>query len=200
MRASELSFTRARSMRRDMSLPELLLWDCLRGGRLKAIRFRRQHPAGSYVLDFYCPTARLAVEVDGAHHDHPAQMHHDARRDGWLAERGIRVMRIAASDILNDRAFEGALLVIAEMAAGADVPDVYAPPSFSNTPPPPPSAVPFPGKRGRIDAGGGRDLGSSPAKRGRGTMRSMVEVARESRRTAEGGGGGGIYLGEGEDS
>ena len=55
MHAPELSFTRARQLRRDMSLPEILLWDCLRGGRLEGLRFCRQHPVGRYILDFYCP-------------------------------------------------------------------------------------------------------------------------------------------------
>jgi very-short-patch-repair endonuclease len=113
-----------------MSLPEVKLWDCLRGNRLGGIRFRRQHPVGPFVLDFYCPAARLAVEVDGGHHDHPAHIISDRRRDAWLAERGIRTMRFAATDILHDEALEGVLTMIAKAAA---VP-----------PPPPPSAVPLP--------------------------------------------------------
>jgi very-short-patch-repair endonuclease len=116
MRAPEKTFRRARQLRRDMSLPEVLLWDCLRAGRLEGLRFRRQHPVGPYVLDFYCAEARLAVEVDGAQHDLPGQMHHDGRRDAWLSERGVRVMRIAASDVLDERALEGMLVMIAEAA------------------------------------------------------------------------------------
>jgi len=104
-----------------MSLPEVLLWDCLRGGRLDGLRFRRQHAVGDYILDFYCAAAKLAVEVDGAHHDLPGQLGHDQRRDRWLAERGIRVMRIAAADILDDRACEGILVLIAQ-ASVRDMP------------------------------------------------------------------------------
>jgi very-short-patch-repair endonuclease len=99
-----------------MSLPEVLLWDCLRGQRLGGLRFRRQHAIEPYVLDFYCPAAKLAVEVDGAHHDLPGQLSHDERRDRWLDERGVRVMRIAAADILDDQAFEGVLRMIADAA------------------------------------------------------------------------------------
>jgi very-short-patch-repair endonuclease len=99
-----------------MSLPEVLLWDCLRGQRLHDLRFRRQHAIEPYVLDFYCAAAKLAVEVDGAHHDLPGQLSHDQRRDRWLAEHGIQVMRIAATDILDDHAFEGILRMIAEAA------------------------------------------------------------------------------------
>jgi very-short-patch-repair endonuclease len=70
------------------------------------------------VLDFFHAEGRLAVEADGAHHDLPEQMGHDLRRDRWLAERGIRVMRIAAADILDEKALEGMLVMIAKAARG----------------------------------------------------------------------------------
>jgi very-short-patch-repair endonuclease len=99
-----------------MSLPEVILWECLRDRRLSGLRFRRQHPVGPYVLDFYGAEGKLAVEVDGAHHDLPEQFQHDLRRDRWLAERGIRVMRLAASEVLDERALEGLLVMIARAA------------------------------------------------------------------------------------
>ncbi|MEW9838636.1 endonuclease domain-containing protein [Mesorhizobium marinum] len=119
MRAERRTFDRAKALRRDLSLPEVILWECLRGRRLGGLRFRRQHPVGPYVLDFYCAEARLAVEVDGAHHDFPEQMSHDRRRDGWLDTQGIGVIRIAATDILDEKALDGMLVMIAE-AAGAE--------------------------------------------------------------------------------
>ena len=64
--------------------------------------FRRQHPLGPFVLDFYCPAMKLAVEVDGVIHrmdDHAAR---DERRDAWLAEQGVQVLRIPADDVLQD--------------------------------------------------------------------------------------------------
>ena len=118
MRADKQTFERARRLRREMSLPEAILWDCLRARRLDGLRFRRQHPVGPYVLDFFHAESRLAVEVDGAHHDLPGQMSHDRRRDGWLAGQGIRVLRIAATDVLDERALEGMLVMIAEAARG----------------------------------------------------------------------------------
>jgi very-short-patch-repair endonuclease len=63
-----------------MTLPEVVLWQALCGGRLKGLRFRRQHPIGGYILNFYCPSAQLAVEVDGAARDHPDRAEHDLRR------------------------------------------------------------------------------------------------------------------------
>src|SRR5262245_5177190 len=97
-----------------MSLPEVILWDCLRKGQLEGLRFRRQHPIGPWILDFYCPSAKLAVEVDGAEHDMAPQIAHDPRRDAWLSERGIRVLRFAASEILREDELDGVLSAIVE--------------------------------------------------------------------------------------
>jgi very-short-patch-repair endonuclease len=63
------------------------------------LRFRREHPLGPYVLDFYCPSARLCVEVDGPAHDEADQITHDAVRDAYLQERGIRVLRFSAAEV-----------------------------------------------------------------------------------------------------
>ena len=118
MRAGRRPFDRARQLRREMSLPEVILWDCLRGKRLEGLRFRRQHPVSRYILDFYCVEARLAVEVDGAHHDLPDGIARDAVRDAWLAEQGIRVSRFPVSDVLDDAALDGVLRGIAAVARG----------------------------------------------------------------------------------
>jgi very-short-patch-repair endonuclease len=92
----------ARRLRAQMSLPEVLLWNAIRGRRLGGLLFRRQHPIGDYVLDFYCPAVRLAVEVDGRVHELPDRMRRDAVRDAFLAERGIRVLRLPAKMVLED--------------------------------------------------------------------------------------------------
>ena len=92
---------RARKLRGEMSLPEGLLWRALRA-RPGGLKFRRQHPSGVYVLDFYCADARLAVEIDGEGHgmgDRPAR---DAVRDAWFARAGIATVRIPAREVLND--------------------------------------------------------------------------------------------------
>jgi very-short-patch-repair endonuclease len=85
-----------------MTLPEVILWQELRRGSLKQLRFRRQHPVGPYILDFFCSAARLAIEIDGTVHHNDQQSEHDARRDRWLTKESIRVLRIAAADILSD--------------------------------------------------------------------------------------------------
>ena len=100
-----------------MSLPEVLLWQQLRAGRLDGLRFRRQHPIGRIVLDFYCPHLRLCIEVDGGAHDFLSRAEDDLRRDAWLTEQGIRVLRIPASAILGDE-FDSVLRMIVETARG----------------------------------------------------------------------------------
>ena len=96
-----LTVVRARELRRSMTLPEGLLWQQLRK-RPAGLKFRRQHPIGPYVADFYCSSAKLIFEVDGESHgmgDRPA---HDVRRDAWLRERGFQIIRFAAGDVMRD--------------------------------------------------------------------------------------------------
>jgi very-short-patch-repair endonuclease len=99
-----------------MTLPEVVLWQALRGRRLEGLRFRRQHPIGPYALDFYCPSARLAIEVDGAAHDGSERAVRDAQRDARLRERAIRVLRFAAADVLDDTALDDILQTIVATA------------------------------------------------------------------------------------
>ena len=93
---------RARSLRYEMSPPERLLWSRMQGKGLDGLKFRRQHPFDPYILDFYCPEARLAVEVDGWGHNMGDQGKRDERRDAFLAARGVRTHRIIASEIYED--------------------------------------------------------------------------------------------------
>jgi very-short-patch-repair endonuclease len=73
------------------------LWQKLRNRQL-GVNFRRQHPAGSFVLDFYCSSLRLAIELDGGQHAEPSNKATDRKRDQWLAERSVTVMRFWNSD------------------------------------------------------------------------------------------------------
>ena len=91
----------ARQLRRKMSLPEVLLWQQLRK-RPDGVQFRRQHPAGPYVVDFFCATANLAVEVDGEAHNFGNRPGRDLKRDAWLSGEGVRVLRIPATEVLKN--------------------------------------------------------------------------------------------------
>jgi very-short-patch-repair endonuclease len=92
---------RARKLRSEMSLPEVTLWRELRkrpGGH----KFRRQHPARDYVLDFYCAKARLDIEVDGSVHDNAVAAERDRTRSTMLRAQGIATTRIPAQRVFED--------------------------------------------------------------------------------------------------
>jgi very-short-patch-repair endonuclease len=90
---------RARRLRSQSTPAERRLWGRLRAGQQEAASFRRQHPVGPYVLDFYCPELRIAVEVDGGGHGHFNVAHRDARRDAWLGENGVLGLRFWNNEI-----------------------------------------------------------------------------------------------------
>jgi len=91
----------ARHLRRKMSLPEVILWQVLRrhpGG----LKFRRQHPSGQYVFDFFCSDACLAIEIDSEAHSRGDRPQRDELRDASFENAGIKTLRIAATDVLRD--------------------------------------------------------------------------------------------------
>ncbi len=99
--ASFGAIKRARKLRREMSLPEVLLWQVLRA-RPGGLKFRRQHPSGAYILDFFCSDARLAIEIDGEGHGRGARPKADERRDDWFKAHGIATLRLSAKAVLAD--------------------------------------------------------------------------------------------------
>ena len=81
-----------------MSGTELRIWIRLRGRRLEGWKFRRQQPIGEYCVDFYCPAAKLVVEINGpSHADERAA--YDIRRQAWLEAEGYRVIRFPVRDV-----------------------------------------------------------------------------------------------------
>ncbi|MGH2606487.1 MAG: endonuclease domain-containing protein [Anaerolineales bacterium] len=90
----------ARRLRRDPTVGETRLWSWLRDRRLAGFKFRRQHPIGRYVVDFYCPQARLVVEIDGdGHSPHSAE---ETGRTRYLVRRKCRVVRFTNLDVELD--------------------------------------------------------------------------------------------------
>ncbi len=85
-----------------MTPSEISLWHVLRARRFKGLHFRRQHPFGPYILDFYCDAAKLAIEVDGGFHQLEERMLQDAARDAWVAQRGVRTLRLPARLVMED--------------------------------------------------------------------------------------------------
>ncbi len=97
----ETAIQRARDLRQQSTDTEHLLWRALRSRRLQGHKFRRQHVVGPYILDFYCPAAKLAIEVDGGGHAEPEQQAHDQVRTRFIEARGIRLLRFWNHDVLR---------------------------------------------------------------------------------------------------
>jgi len=93
------NITKAKQLRGNMSLPEVLLWRLLRK-QPDGVKFRQQHPLGDYVFDFYCADAKVDVEIDGFAHDTGHSPAHDEIRDSWVRAQGIEVLRIPAAQVL----------------------------------------------------------------------------------------------------
>jgi len=93
VRCSLNSTAIARRLRRDQTKEEKQLWRSLKAGRFAGFKFRRQHRVGGYFLDFYCPLARLSVELDGFRHGMPDQLKRDEQRAAFLANAGIEQLR-----------------------------------------------------------------------------------------------------------
>jgi len=88
---------KANELRKIMTPAELKLWKRLRGNKIKGFHFRRQHPYGIYILDFYCNKANLAIEVDGDIHKFKKE--YDQERTKYLEESGIKVLRFTNSEV-----------------------------------------------------------------------------------------------------
>ena len=82
-----------RTLRNSLTPAEAKLWSIIKSGQLSGRKFRRQHSIGEYILDFYCPQEKLAVELDGAGHFTVSGNLHDAARTDYLNAVGIRVVR-----------------------------------------------------------------------------------------------------------
>ena len=103
---------RCRDLRRNQTSAEGLLWSLLRDRQLNGLKFRRQHPLGGYILDFYCHEERLAVELDGSGHLEAGQARHDEQRTKDLEALGVRVIRMWNHEVLSNP--QGALLAIVD--------------------------------------------------------------------------------------
>lgn len=88
----------AQELRKTLTPAERLLWSYLRDHQLGGLKFRRQHPVGPYVLDFFCPAAKLGIELDGGIHE--ALSEYDQDRTAHLAQWGYRIIRFSNDDIL----------------------------------------------------------------------------------------------------
>jgi very-short-patch-repair endonuclease len=93
----------ARTLRKRDTWAVKALWSWLRDRRFSSYKFRRQHPFGPHILDFFCIAARLDIELDGFRHGYPMQRRLDAERDAWLEARGVKVLRFWNSHLRREK-------------------------------------------------------------------------------------------------
>ena len=98
---------RRRELRRNQTDAERALWGKVRNKQFFGMKFFRQYSIGPYILDFYCPTMKLVVELDGGQHNQDDKRGHDAARSKYLKSQGIDVMRFWNNEVLLD--IEGVL-------------------------------------------------------------------------------------------
>ena len=111
---------RARRLRREMTPAERKLWSRLRRRGLLGAHFRRQHPVGPFIVDFFCAKAKLVIEIDG--HTHGTWRSYDTARTSWLREEmGYRVLRFTNAEVLHN--IEAVLEKIAEALRKWSSPD-----------------------------------------------------------------------------
>ena len=105
-----MALARRRALRGRATDAEKLLWRLLRSRQFVGLKFRRQHPVGRYIVDFYCAARRLAVELDGGQHFTIEGQAYDRRRTEYLARREIRVLRFTNNELFENT--EGVLELI----------------------------------------------------------------------------------------
>lgn len=88
-------------LRRNMTEAERILWSILKDKKVLGRKFRRQHSIGHYIVDFYCPSERIVIELDGQHHYTKDGIENDKDRDLHLALMNIKVLRFENKRVLN---------------------------------------------------------------------------------------------------
>ncbi len=91
----------SRQLRKNMTDAERRLWAKIRMRQLQGYQFYRQKPIGDYIVDFFCPRAKLIIELDGSHHLIGETIEYDRIRDDYLSSLGLRVLRFTNADVLT---------------------------------------------------------------------------------------------------
>ena len=119
-----------RELRKNLPQPEIRLWAKLRAGRMHGCKFRRQYSVGPYVVDFYCPAAKLVIEIDGESHFGDLEaIKRDEQRQAYIEKQKLKVVRFTNTEIRGN--FEGVIRSIEThlpkplLSRGGDVSDSH---------------------------------------------------------------------------
>ena len=92
----------AKALRKPLTPAEELFWQMVRNRNLMGLKFRRQHPVGPFVVDFYCHELKLVVEIDGDVHELENVKEYDQQREAYITELGLRVLRFKNEDVFKN--------------------------------------------------------------------------------------------------
>jgi imidazole glycerol-phosphate synthase subunit HisF len=98
--ASAFTFQKAEEFRINMTEAEKILWDELRNKKLDGLKFRRQHPISRFIVDFYCHSLKLVIELDGSIHNETLVRENDLNRQAEIEALGIKVLRFKNMDVI----------------------------------------------------------------------------------------------------
>ena len=94
--------TLSRQLRKNMTVAERLLWSKIRAKQLKGYQFYRQRTIGNYIVDFYCPKAKLVIELDGGQHYSNKGLEKDKIRDDYIREQKLNLLRLSDRDVFEN--------------------------------------------------------------------------------------------------
>ena len=99
--AKKYTFQTAKKLRKESTDTEKIFWNILRSRKFENYKFRRQHPVGRYVADYYCHQSKLVIELDGKVHENEEQKNYDIERNKFMEEMGLNVLRIKNEDVIE---------------------------------------------------------------------------------------------------
>ncbi|OGE83171.1 MAG: DNA-cytosine methyltransferase [Candidatus Doudnabacteria bacterium RIFCSPLOWO2_01_FULL_44_21] len=94
--------TRRKDLRRNQTDSEKMIWDLIRGKKCKGYKFFRQYSVGLYILDFYCPSLRLSIEIDGGQHNEEINKEYDKTRTSYLSGQNIKELRFWNNEVFEN--------------------------------------------------------------------------------------------------
>jgi very-short-patch-repair endonuclease len=116
--ANQFTFDKAKELRRNMTIGELVLWKRLKNRNLFKVKFRRQHPINRFIVDFYCHECKLVIEIDGDIHLEKDYKENDTNRDQEIERFGIKILRFSNDQVIlnNKTVTDRIILKVSELA------------------------------------------------------------------------------------
>jgi very-short-patch-repair endonuclease len=100
--ADAFAFRKAEELRISMTKAEKVLWEEIRNNKLDGLKFRRQHPIGRFIVDFYCHKLKIVIELDGDIHKKGNIRENDINRQNELEELGLKIIRFNNNEVINN--------------------------------------------------------------------------------------------------